>query len=58
MKNVNLKNIKRVYSIELSFSKKYIMKKKDRTQTDTGGQVEYTKARERSMKKELGKLAL
>lgn len=31
---------------------------KDRTQTDTGRQVEKTKARERSMKKELGKLAL
>ena len=34
------------------------MKQKDRTQTDTGGQVEKTKALERSMKKELGKLAL
>ena len=28
----------------------------DRTKTDTGGRVEYTKARERKVVKELGKL--
>ena len=28
----------------------------DRTKTDTGGQVEYTKALERTILKELGKL--
>ena len=29
----------------------------NRTKTDTGGMVEYTKARERNLVKELGKLA-
>ena len=43
--------------MNLQENKKYFFNKY-RTKTDTGGQVEYTKALERIILKELGKMAL